>query len=65
MSIVLVLGAISTVVVLGVMTPPSSDGRIPAPGWSAASRFAFVSAVVAEALRNVTQVVCDRRGSSA
>ena len=60
--VVLVLGAISTFEVLGVMTPPSTDGRIPVPGWALTSQFAFVSVVVAEALRSVTQVVCYRRG---
>lgn len=63
--IVLVLGAISTIEVLGVFTPPSPDGRIPMPGWAVASQFAFVSVVVSETLRNVVQVVCYRRGLAA
>lgn len=63
--VVLLLGAISTQAVLGFLTPPRVDGTIAVPTYPVASQFAFISVVIAEALRQLTQLVCYRKGMPA
>ena len=57
----LLLGALSTIALLGAIRPPSSTGTILLPGFAVTSQFAFLSIVAAELLRHVTQVFCYRR----
>ena len=59
--ITLLLGALSTMALLGAITMPSSADTIALPGFSVTSQFVFVCIVAAEALRHVTQVFCYRR----
>jgi hypothetical protein len=57
----LVLGALTTMVFLGAITPTSSKGTILLPGFAMTSQFVFFSFVVAEVARHATQVFCYRR----
>lgn len=59
--ITLVLCALSTMALLGAMTPPSSTGTILLPGFAVTSQFVFLCIVAAEALRHATQLFCYRR----
>ena len=59
--IALVLCALSTIALLGAVTPSTSSGTILLPGFAVTSQFVFLCIVVAEALRDVTQVSCYRR----
>ena len=59
--ITLVLCALSTIALLGALTPPSTTGTILLPGFAVSSQFVFLCMVVAEALRHTTQVFCYRR----
>lgn len=59
----LILGALSTIAFLGVLTPLPAEGKILQPTYATTSQFVFFCFIAAEALRHGVQLALYRRAA--